>query len=65
MDLHVSRLDSQRIHVIGTVVPTATCAVFLAGDFHGCFSTITFIWRNSQVSRVTLSHVGWSHPESR
>ncbi|KLG23257.1 hypothetical protein YA52_00405 [Enterobacter roggenkampii] len=54
MDLHVSRLDTLRIHVTGTVVPTATCSVFLAGDVHGDCATITFIWRNYQVSRVTL-----------
>lgn len=65
MDLPVSRLDMLRIHVIGTVVPTATCSVFQAGDFHGDCATITIIWRNSQVSRVTLLLVVWSHPEFR
>ncbi len=54
MDLHVSRLDTLRIHVVGTTVPTATCSVFLAGDFHGDCATITFIWRNSLFSRGTL-----------
>jgi len=35
MNLHVSRLDTLRIHVVGTVVPTAICYILLAGDFHG------------------------------
>lgn len=65
MDLHVSRLYTLRIYVIGTVVPTATCSVFLAGDFHGDYATITFTWGNSLVSRVTLLLVGWNHPEFR
>ena len=54
MDLPVSCLHTLRIHVTGTVVPTATCSVFLAGDFQGDCATITFIWRNSLTSMVTL-----------
>ena len=38
MVLHVSRLQTLRIHVVGTVITTATCAVFLAGVFSGDFS---------------------------
>ena len=35
MNLHVSRLDTLRIYVVGTVVPTAICSILLVGDFHG------------------------------
>lgn len=65
MILHVSSLVPLRIRVVGTLVSTTTCSVFQASVFYDGCSTITFIWRNFQVSSATLSHVGWSHTKFR
>ncbi len=57
MNLHVSRLDTLRLLVVRTVVPTVTCSILLAGDFHGDCSMQNSS-REIPRSQGVLSHVG-------